>query len=50
MRRSICIFIILTAGTVLLFGLNLTVGSVRIPFPDVLEILSGQYTGKDSWR
>ena len=50
MKRSICIFIILTAGTVLLFGLNLTIGSVRIPFPDVLEILSGQYTGKDSWR
>ena len=40
----------LTILMVLLFGLNLIVGSIKIPIHDVFAILSGDETVKPSWR
>ena len=50
MRRNILLFICLATSILLLFGLNLTTGSVQIPFADVLDILCGRFTGKESWE
>ena len=50
MRRNILLFICLATSILLLFGLNLTTGSVQIPFADVLDILRGRFTGKESWE
>ena len=40
----------LTALIILLFWLNLIMGSIKIPVRDVLAILSGDETIKASWR
>ncbi|MBF1616004.1 MAG: iron ABC transporter permease [Prevotella sp.] len=50
MKRNIPLFICLATSILLLFGLNLTTGSVQIPFADVLDILCGRFTGKESWE
>lgn len=50
MKRNILLFICLPTSILLLFGLNLTTGSVQIPFADVLDILCGRFTGKESWE
>ena len=50
MKRNILLFICLATSILLLFGLNLTTGSVQIPFADVLDILCGHFTGKESWE
>lgn len=50
MKRNILLFICLATSILLLFGLNLTTGSVQIPFTDVLDILCGRFTGKESWE
>lgn len=50
MGRNITIFLFLVIGVILLLGLNLMTGSVRIPFAEVLSILSGSFEGKESWR
>ena len=50
MRRNILLFICLATSILLLFGLNLTTGSVQIPFADVLDILCGRFIGKESWE
>ena len=50
MRRNILLFICLATSILLLFGLNLTTGSVQIPFADVLDILCGRFKGKESWE
>lgn len=50
MKRNILLFICLATSILLLFGLNLTTGSVQIPFADVLDILCGRFTGKKSWE
>ena len=50
MKRNILLFICLATSILLLFGLNLTTGSVRIPFADVLDILCGRFIGKESWE
>lgn len=50
MKRNILLFIYLATSILLLFGLNLTTGSVQIPFADVLDILCGRFTGKESWE
>lgn len=42
--------ILLTAGILVLFLLNLLVGSVRIPAGEVIHILSGGEAAKESWR
>lgn len=44
------IFIFLPLCIVLLFALNLYIGSVQIPFSDVVDILTGKFEGKESWR
>ena len=50
MKRNIFLFICLATSILLLFGLNLTTGSVQIPFADVLDILCGRFIGKESWE
>ena len=50
MRRNILLFICLATSILLLFGLNLTTGSVQIPFADILDILCGRFIGKESWE
>ena len=50
MKRNILLFIGLAVSILLLFGLNLITGSVQIPFADVLNILCGRFTGKESWQ
>lgn len=50
MKRNILLFICLATSILLLFGLNLTTGSVQIPFANVLDILCGRFTGKESWE
>ena len=50
MKRNILLFICLATSILLLFGLNLTTGSVQIPFADVLDILCGRFIGKESWE
>ena len=49
MKRNILLFISLAVSILFLFGLNLVTGSVQIPFADVLDILCGRFTGKESW-
>lgn len=50
MRRALLIYIGIAVSILLLFGLNLTTGSVQIPFVDVLDILCGRFAGKESWQ
>lgn len=50
MKRNILLFISLAVSILFLFGLNLITGSVQIPFADVLDILCGRFTGKESWE
>ena len=50
MKRNILLFISLVVSILFLFGLNLVTGSVQIPFADVLDILCGRFTGKESWE
>ncbi|MBW4723355.1 iron ABC transporter permease [Prevotella melaninogenica] len=50
MKRNILLFICLATSILLLFGLNLTTGSVQIPFADILDILCGRFIGKESWE
>ena len=50
MRRALLIYIGIAVSILLLFGLNLTTGSVQIPFTDVMDILCGRFAGKESWQ
>ena len=50
MKRNILLFISLAVSILFLFGLNLVIGSVQIPFADVLDILCGRFMGKESWQ
>ena len=50
LKRNILLFISLAVSILFLFGLNLVTGSVQIPFADVLDILCGRFTGKESWE
>lgn len=50
MRRALLIYIGIAVSILLLFGLNLTIGSVQIPFTDVLDILCSRFAGKESWQ
>ena len=50
MRRTLLLYIGISVSILLLFGLNLTTGSVQIPFIDVLDILCGRFAGKESWQ
>ena len=50
MRRALLLYIGIAVSLLLLFGLNLTTGSVQIPFTDVIDILCGRFAGKESWQ
>lgn len=50
MRRALLLYIGIAVSILLLFGLNLTTGSVQIPFTDVMDILCGRFAGKESWQ
>lgn len=50
MRRALLLYIGISVSILLLFGLNLTTGSVQIPFTDVMDILCGRFAGKESWQ
>lgn len=49
-RRRIPLFLALLVGVVLLFICNLSVGSVSIPFADVVQSLTGNGASKDTWN
>ena len=50
MKKNTFAFVLLPLGILFLFLLNLYIGSVRIPFNDVLDICLGRFDGKESWR
>lgn len=50
MKRSVSIILLLVAGIIMLFAINLIVGSVRIPLADVCDILFDKFEGKESWK
>lgn len=49
MKRNVSIILLLVAGIIMLFAMNLIVGSVRIPLADVCDILFDKFEGKESW-
>ena len=50
MKRNVCIILLLVASIIMLFAINLIVGSVRIPLADVCDILFDKFDGKESWK
>ena len=50
MKRNFSIILLLVAGIIMLFAINLIVGSVRIPLADVCDILFDKFEGKESWK
>ena len=50
MKRNVSIILLLVAGFIVLFAMNLIVGSVRIPLADVCDILFDKFDGKESWK
>ena len=50
MNRGVLYCIILTLAIMLLFVLNLVMGSVSIPFDDTVSILLGDHDVKPSWQ
>lgn len=50
MKRNVCIILLLVASIIVLFAMNLIVGSVRIPLADVCDILFDKFDGKESWK
>ena len=48
-RRNTILFIVLGIALVFLFALNISLGSVKIPFNDVLQSLSGGQATKPAW-
>ena len=50
MRRNIFLIVSLVVLIVLLFFLNLLLGTVEIPARDVFSILMGGYEGNEIWR
>ena len=50
MKRNVSIILLLVAGIIMLFAMNLIVGSVRTPLADVCDILFDKFEGKESWK
>lgn len=50
MKRNFSIILLLVASIIMLFAMNLIVGSVRIPLADVCDILFDKFDGKESWK
>ena len=49
-RRSVILFIVFSVLVVAVFILQLLLGSVSIPFSEVVSILSGSETSNEAWR
>ncbi|MDO5442827.1 MAG: iron ABC transporter permease [Bacteroidia bacterium] len=49
-KNSVVLFSMMALAVLILFACNLALGSVRIPFADVVRILSGSFTGRETWR
>lgn len=49
-KNSAVLLSMMALSVLILFACNLVLGSVRIPFADVARILSGSFTGKETWR
>lgn len=49
-KRNVSIILLLVASIIVLFAMNLIVGSVRIPLADVCDILFDKFDGKESWK
>ena len=49
-KRNVSIILLLVASIIVLFAMNLIVGSVRIPLADVCDILFDKFNGKESWK
>ena len=50
MKRGVFICLLLAVLTVLLFALNLAVGSVNIPLSEVVGIITGHEASRPSWQ
>lgn len=50
MKKSSIHFLWLSIMIVVLFFLNLIMGSVKIPFEEVLQVITGHETSKPSWQ
>jgi len=48
-KRNSFLFLLLIVGTLLLFLLNISLGSVRIPIKEVINSLTGQQVSKETW-
>lgn len=48
--KNTILFFILTLGLVLLFFVNISLGSITIPFTEVLKSLTGGFATKSSWE
>ena len=49
-KRHTILFIILTFGVLFLFVLNISLGSVSIPFKEVFKSLIGESASKETWQ
>ncbi|MCO6500027.1 MAG: iron ABC transporter permease [Vicingus serpentipes] len=49
-HKIIYIIVLLLIGIILFFGLDLLLGSVHIPFKEVIAILQGKSAEKESWE
>jgi len=49
-RQNTFLFIVLSLGLVVLFLVNLSLGSVNIPFKDVVQALTGGEATKSTWE
>lgn len=49
-QRHTILFLILTIGVVFLFVLNISLGTVSIPFQDVFKSLIGESASKETWN
>ena len=49
-RNNILLYSVTAAALLLLFLGNLVCGSVKIPLDDIIGILSGTFSGKETWR
>ncbi len=49
-RRNTILFILLAIGLLLLFLLNISLGSVKIPVADVVDSLTGGEASKPAWQ
>ena len=49
-KRHTILFIILTFGMLFLFVLNISLGSVSIPFKEVFKSLIGESASKETWQ